>query len=115
MRPILLHPTGFREAIDVALRTVPGEMLDDQQWSGASYHPTPTIIEAARALYADIRSKLSRVTMRGHRTCASLHHALKNLSTRPERKSTNSFASSRVCPELVKHWSGLTLPRDAGT
>ena len=51
-RPILLHPTGFREAIDVALRTVPGEMLDDQQWSGASYHPTPTIIEAARALYA---------------------------------------------------------------
>jgi hypothetical protein len=51
-RPILLHPAGFREAIDVALRTVPGEMLDDQQWSGASYHPTPTIIEAARALYA---------------------------------------------------------------
>jgi hypothetical protein len=51
-RPILLHPTGFREAIDVALRTVPGEILDDQQWSGASYHPTPTIIEAARALYA---------------------------------------------------------------
>ena len=51
-RPILLQPTGFREAIDVALRTVTGEMVDDQQWSGASYHPTPTIIEAARALYA---------------------------------------------------------------
>jgi schlafen family protein len=55
-RPILVHPTGFREAIDVALRTVKGEVLDDQQWSGASYHPTPTIIEAiieaARALYA---------------------------------------------------------------
>ena len=27
-------------------------MLDEQQWSGAPYHPTPTIIEAARALYA---------------------------------------------------------------
>jgi len=51
-RPILVHPTGFREAIDLALRTVTGEVLDDQQWSGASYHPTPTIIEAARALYA---------------------------------------------------------------
>ena len=51
-RPILVHPTGFREAIDVALRTVTGEVLDDQQWSGAPYHPTPTIVEAARALYA---------------------------------------------------------------
>jgi hypothetical protein len=51
-RPIPVHPTGFREAIDIALRTVTGEELDDQQWSSAPYHPTPTIIEAARALYA---------------------------------------------------------------
>ena len=51
-RPILVHPTGFREAIDVTLRTVTGEVLDEQRWSSAPYHPTPTIIEAARALYA---------------------------------------------------------------
>jgi hypothetical protein len=47
-----VHPTAFREAMDVALRTVTGEVLDDHHWSGAPYHPTPTIIEAARALYA---------------------------------------------------------------
>jgi schlafen family protein len=51
-RPILVHPTGFRRAIELTLRTVTGEVVDDQQWSGAPYHPTPTIIEAARALYA---------------------------------------------------------------
>ena len=51
-RPILVHPAGFREAIDLALRTVTGEVLDEQQWSRAPYHPTPTIVEAARALYA---------------------------------------------------------------
>jgi hypothetical protein len=51
-RPILVHPVGFRQAIDVAQRAVTGEVLDDQQWSDAPYHPTPTIIEAARALYA---------------------------------------------------------------
>lgn len=51
-RPVLVHPTAFREAMDVALRTVTGEVLDDHHWSGAPYHPTPTIIEAARALYA---------------------------------------------------------------
>jgi len=51
-RPMLVDPAGFRQAIDVALRTVTGEALDGQQWSDAPYHPTPTIIEAARALYA---------------------------------------------------------------
>jgi len=50
--PIQVHPANFREAIDGSLRTVTGEILDDQQWSIAPYHPTPTIIEAARALYS---------------------------------------------------------------
>jgi len=51
-RPILVHPEGFREAIDLTLQTLSGEVLDEQRWSRASYHPTPTIVEAARALYA---------------------------------------------------------------
>ena len=38
--PIQVHPASFREAIDVSLRTVTGEILDDQQWSIAPYHPT---------------------------------------------------------------------------
>jgi hypothetical protein len=50
--PIRIHLAGFREALDEALRTVTGKMLDDQEWSTAPYRPTPTIIEAARALYA---------------------------------------------------------------
>ena len=50
--PIRVHLAGFREALDEALRTVTGKMLDDQEWSTAPYRPTPTIIEAARALYA---------------------------------------------------------------
>jgi hypothetical protein len=51
-RPILVHPAGFRGAVDLALRTITGELLDKQEWSCASYHPTPNIVEAARALYA---------------------------------------------------------------
>jgi hypothetical protein len=50
--PVRVSPTGFREAIDLALGTVTGEVLDQQHWSRAPYRPTPTIIEAARALYA---------------------------------------------------------------
>lgn len=51
-QPILVHPAGFRDAVDRIIRAVTGEVLDEQRWSSAPYHPTPTIVEAARALYA---------------------------------------------------------------
>jgi hypothetical protein len=51
-RPILVHPAGFRETIEAALRTVTGTVISAERWSRAPYRPTPTIVEAARALYA---------------------------------------------------------------
>jgi hypothetical protein len=51
-RPILVNAADFREVVDVALRSIAGSALDNQRWSRAPYHPTPTIVEAARALYA---------------------------------------------------------------
>src|SRR5437899_5583721 len=51
-RPIIVDPPSFRGALDSALRAVSGAALDAQVWSRASYHPTPTIVEAARSLYA---------------------------------------------------------------
>lgn len=50
--PIEVHPGGFRAAIELAVSMVGGENLDQQQWAHASYKPTPTIVEAARVLYA---------------------------------------------------------------
>ena len=47
-----MNSAGFREVVDSALRSIAGSMLNDQQWSRAPYHPTPTIVEAAQALYA---------------------------------------------------------------
>jgi hypothetical protein len=51
-RPVLTNGTGLRGVLDSALQAVSGSTLDAQAWSRASYHPTPTIVEAARALYA---------------------------------------------------------------
>ena len=51
-RPLCVGQSGLRSALDLALRTVSGEGLDAQTWAAAPYRPTPTIIEAARALYA---------------------------------------------------------------
>ncbi len=51
-RPIIVDPPSFRGALDSALRAVSGAAVNAEIWSRASYHPTPTIVEAARALYA---------------------------------------------------------------
>ncbi len=51
-RPISVNAGHFREVVELALRSIGGSVLDDQQWARAPYHPTPTIVEAARALYA---------------------------------------------------------------
>src|SRR5437667_601876 len=51
-RPMIVDPGSFRGALELALRAISGTALDPQIWSRASYHPTPTIVEAARSLYA---------------------------------------------------------------
>ena len=51
-RPALVHPDGLRGVIEQGLQVIAGTTIDSARWSAASYRPTPTIVEAARALYA---------------------------------------------------------------
>jgi Schlafen group 3, DNA/RNA helicase domain len=51
-RPVVVEPGSFRRLLSAALEKIGGATVDSDTWSRASYHPTPTIIEAARALYA---------------------------------------------------------------
>lgn len=51
-RPTAVGSDSLRGVIDLALQSISGPAVDVAQWPRASYRPTPTIIEAARALYA---------------------------------------------------------------
>ena len=51
-RPIVVDRRNFRSVFDTALAKISGPVVDTDPWSRASYNPRPTIIEAARALYA---------------------------------------------------------------
>jgi hypothetical protein len=51
-RPSLVCLADLRKHIDGTLDAVTGNSIDAKRWSSASYHPTPTIIEAARTLYS---------------------------------------------------------------
>ena len=50
--PVAVNSDGFRELVDSSLRVISDLPIDHDRWAHASYRPTPTIIEAARALYA---------------------------------------------------------------
>ncbi len=50
--PVQCNSQGLRLLIDMGLQQANGARLDGVQWGRASYHPTPTIIEAAQSLYA---------------------------------------------------------------
>src|SRR5204862_7963056 len=51
-RPVCTTPAKLRFAIDSCVERVSGAARNAQLWAAARYHPTPTIVEAARALYA---------------------------------------------------------------
>jgi hypothetical protein len=51
-RPVQILAAALREVLDSALESISGTNLNAGEWASASYHPTPTIVEAARALYA---------------------------------------------------------------
>jgi hypothetical protein len=50
--PVRTNSQGIRTLIIMAMHEAKGEPLDGVRWGKASYHPTPTIIEAAQSLYA---------------------------------------------------------------
>lgn len=51
--PVRTNAEGLRGVIDLALEQIQSEpTLDGAVWAKASYQPTPSIVEAARALYA---------------------------------------------------------------
>lgn len=51
-RPICVHPQALRSVLDQVSLKIAGAPLDAAHWMPAGYRPTPTIVEAARALYA---------------------------------------------------------------
>lgn len=51
-RPVLTNAAGLRQTLELGLDRALGSSLDAEAWARASYKPTPTIIEAARSLYA---------------------------------------------------------------
>jgi hypothetical protein len=51
LQPIRTNLTGLRKAMEMVLQQASPPEIDPKQWEAGRYRPTPTIIEAAAALY----------------------------------------------------------------
>ena len=51
-RPVVISARHLRSAIEASTRAFSTPAFDHTAWAHAPYHPTPTIVEAARSLYA---------------------------------------------------------------
>ncbi len=52
LRPLRTNATSFVDAIDAVTSRFLSTAIESDRWLAGAYRPTPTIIEAARALYA---------------------------------------------------------------
>jgi hypothetical protein len=51
-RPARCNSDGLRHLLLAGLQTAQGSPIDPEEWGNSPYEPTPTIIQAAQALYA---------------------------------------------------------------
>jgi hypothetical protein len=52
-RPLRIGSAALRSVLEHAIAVIGGPQIDVEAWAHSPYRPTPTIIEAARALYAE--------------------------------------------------------------
>lgn len=88
--PIRTNSKNLRAAILHCVATVAGVHVDGANWAQASYKPTPTIVEAARALYAhhsvDAIARYDAGAQNLHRTSSRIDEIV-DYSLKHNRKS----------------------------
>ncbi len=115
--PFRTNAANLAAAIKAAVSGANGAIIDGDAWARSPYHPTPTIIEAARALYArhDVRS-ITRNDA-GARNLGVTSLAVERVVARAREAGEKAIVFVTGVPGAGKTLVGLNLAterRDAG-
>lgn len=108
-RPLLLAPLDLRAAIDAAVAKIEDAALHAATWAGAAYKPTPTIIEAARALYAEHRVKAIRCFDAGKQNLGVTTRCLEEVISDARQNQKKVIAFVTGVPGAGKTLVGLNI------
>ncbi len=108
-RPVPVNEDGLRDLIELALHTIKEPSLDAKTWSRAPYHPTPTIVEAARALYAQHSVEAIARFDAGAKNLHRTSRCLEDLVTEAQSKKHKMICFVTGVPGAGKTLVGLNL------
>jgi len=108
-RPIQIHPDGFRAALESALNAIGGDVLDQGQWAQGAYKPTPTIVEAARALYAHHGVEAIKAFDAGKKNLGETSRRIEELIDEARTKSRKIICFLTGVPGAGKTLVGLNV------
>jgi hypothetical protein len=107
--PIQTLPTGLRSIFDSALEVITGSTLDVGDWARAHYNPTPTIVEAARALYAQHSVEAITRFDAGAQNLRTTSERIEELSGEAQAKKQKTICFVTGVPGAGKTLVGLNL------
>lgn len=108
-RPMCVSPSEFRGVVDQVVALVSGAAIDEQRWAAAPYKPTPTIVEAARTLYAQHRVKAIRCFDAGKQNLGVTTHRLEEIIAHARENQKKVICFVTGVPGAGKTLVGLNI------
>ncbi len=108
-RPARANAGELRGIIDKGIAANPGLCLDAALWGAAPYHPTPTIIEAARSLYAQHSVEAIARNDAGAKNLGETSAAIEELIEEARDRRTKTLALVTGVPGAGKTLVGLNV------
>ena len=114
--PRRCKPADMRRAFEEVLTLHGGASIDGALWGTSPYHPTPTIIEAARALYSKHSVEAISRSDAGAKNLRVTSIALEDVVNRARSKREKAIVFLTGVPEPERHSSThvATRRRDLG-
>jgi hypothetical protein len=109
MLPIKATPESLGELIQQVLAFAGGSPIERTAWEGGRYHPTPTIIEAATALYGGHKVEEISRKEAGAENLAVTSNAVNDIITASKTNSWKSICFVTGVPGAGKTLVGLDI------
>ena len=108
-RPISAPPTFLKEVVYSVCSRSSGPLIDYREWIVAPYRPTPTIIEAARALYAQHSVEAIARNDAGAQNLAVTSSRVEEIIEDSRRRSSKAICFVTGVPGAGKTLVGLNV------
>ena len=108
-KPVCINPFGLTSLITTTLARNTVTPIDPTAWSRSGYHPTPTIVEAAQALYRDHDVKDISRSDAGAQNLSHTSDCISQIIETSKRHNRKSICFVTGVPGAGKTLAGLNI------